>query len=222
MLDGVFKLEEGTAKDLSSDWVEKFVSTQADFIRATSQAYLGAFKDRLKYSRCPSTAPDVRRSGRLRKTPPGKRACPSGARHAAVTQYSLGPWRGGAVARRALPGTLRRSARCTWRWALGTGWDGAEDAEPILARHREGRENPSTTGKPVQFAVRQRPIEFGVGERGTDVEETASNRKTSCPPSSGRPYHPRHAWTWPHWSARYRACRFRVLRRAHRRPRGVP
>jgi hypothetical protein len=49
--------------------------------------------------------------------------------------------------------------------ALGTGWDGAEDAEPILARHREGRENPSTTGKPVQFAVRQRPIEFGVGER---------------------------------------------------------
>src|SRR6267142_776111 len=104
--------------------------------------------------------------------------------------------------------------------ALGSGWDGAEDAEPILARHREGRENPSTTGKPVQFAVRQRPIEFGVGERGTDVEETASNRKTSCPPSSGHPYHPRHAWTWPHWSARYRACRFRVLRRAHRRPRG--
>ena len=48
MLDGVFKLEEGTAKDLSSDWVEKFVPTQADFIRATSQAYLGAFKDRLK------------------------------------------------------------------------------------------------------------------------------------------------------------------------------
>jgi hypothetical protein len=39
------------------------------------------------------------------------------------------------------------------------------------------------------------------------VEETASNRKTSCPPNSGRPYHPRHAWTWPHWSARYRACR---------------
>jgi hypothetical protein len=39
--------------------------------------------------------------------------------------------------------------------ALGTGWDGAEDAEPILARHREGRENPSTTGKPVQIAVRQ-------------------------------------------------------------------
>ena len=37
MLDGVFKLEEGTAKDLSSDWVEKFVSTP-DFIRATSQA----------------------------------------------------------------------------------------------------------------------------------------------------------------------------------------
>jgi len=76
MLDGVLKLEEDTAKDLSSDWVEKFVSTQADFIRATSQAYLGAFKDRLKYSRCPSTAPDVRRSGRLRKTPPGKRAMP--------------------------------------------------------------------------------------------------------------------------------------------------
>ena len=48
MLDGVLKLEEDTAKDLSSDWVENFVSTQADFIRATSQAYLGAFKDRLK------------------------------------------------------------------------------------------------------------------------------------------------------------------------------
>ena len=48
----------------------------------------------------------------------------------------------------------------------------------------------------------QRPIEFGVGERGTDVEETASNRKTSSPPNSGRPYHPRHASTWPHWSAR--------------------
>jgi hypothetical protein len=48
MLDGVLKLEEDTAKDLSSDWVEKLVSTQADFIRATSQAYLGAFKDRLK------------------------------------------------------------------------------------------------------------------------------------------------------------------------------
>jgi hypothetical protein len=48
MFDGVLKLEEDTAKDLKSDWVEKFVSTQADFIRNTSQAYLGAFKDRLK------------------------------------------------------------------------------------------------------------------------------------------------------------------------------
>ena len=48
MLDGVLKLEEDTAKDLSSDWVENLVSTQADFIRNTSQAYLGAFKDRLK------------------------------------------------------------------------------------------------------------------------------------------------------------------------------
>jgi hypothetical protein len=48
MLDGVLKLEEDTAKDLGSDWVEKLVSTQADFIRNTSQAYLGAFKDRLK------------------------------------------------------------------------------------------------------------------------------------------------------------------------------
>ena len=48
MLDGVLKLEEDTAKDLGSDWVEKLVSTQADFIRSTSQAYLGAFKDRLK------------------------------------------------------------------------------------------------------------------------------------------------------------------------------
>ena len=48
MLAGVLKLEEDTAKDLGSDWVEKLVSTQADFIRNTSQAYLGAFKDRLK------------------------------------------------------------------------------------------------------------------------------------------------------------------------------
>ena len=48
MLNGVLKLEEDTAKELSSDWVEKLVSTQTDFIRETSQAYLGAFKDRLK------------------------------------------------------------------------------------------------------------------------------------------------------------------------------
>ena len=48
MLNGVLKLEEDTAKDLSSDWVEKFVSTQADLIRQTSEAYLGALKDRLK------------------------------------------------------------------------------------------------------------------------------------------------------------------------------
>ena len=48
MLDGVLKLEEDTAKDLGSDWVEKLVSTQADFIRNTSHAFLGAFKDRLK------------------------------------------------------------------------------------------------------------------------------------------------------------------------------
>ena len=48
MLNGVLKLEEDTAKELSSDWVEKFVSTQADLIRQTSQAYLGALKDRLK------------------------------------------------------------------------------------------------------------------------------------------------------------------------------
>lgn len=48
MLNGVLKLEEDTAKDLSSDWVEKLVSTQADLVRETSQAYLGAIKDRLK------------------------------------------------------------------------------------------------------------------------------------------------------------------------------
>ena len=48
MLNGVLKLEEDTAKDLSSDWVEKLVSTQADLIRQTSEAYLGALKDRLK------------------------------------------------------------------------------------------------------------------------------------------------------------------------------
>ena len=48
MLDGVLKLEEDTAKDLGSDWVEKLVSTQADFIRDTSQAYLSALRDRLK------------------------------------------------------------------------------------------------------------------------------------------------------------------------------
>ena len=48
MLNGVLKLEEDTAKVLSSVWVEKFVSTQADLIRQTSEAYLGALKDRLK------------------------------------------------------------------------------------------------------------------------------------------------------------------------------
>jgi len=48
MLDGVLKLEEDTAKDLGSDWVEKLVSTQADFIRNASQAYLSTLKDRLK------------------------------------------------------------------------------------------------------------------------------------------------------------------------------
>ena len=48
MLDGVLKLEEDTASDLGSDWIEKLVSTQADFIRDTSQAYFSAIKDRLK------------------------------------------------------------------------------------------------------------------------------------------------------------------------------
>ena len=48
MLDGVLKLEEDTAKDLGFDWVETLVSTQADFIRNASQAYLSALKDRLK------------------------------------------------------------------------------------------------------------------------------------------------------------------------------
>ena len=48
MLNGVLKLEEDTAKELGPDWVEKFVSTQADLMRETSQAYLGAVKDRLK------------------------------------------------------------------------------------------------------------------------------------------------------------------------------
>ena len=48
MLNGVLKLEEDTAKDLGPDWVETLVSTQADLMRETSQAYLGAVKDRLK------------------------------------------------------------------------------------------------------------------------------------------------------------------------------
>ena len=48
MLDTVLKLEEDTAKGLGSDWVEKLVSTQADFIRDTLRAYLSALKDRLK------------------------------------------------------------------------------------------------------------------------------------------------------------------------------
>ena len=48
MLDGVLKLEEDAAKDLGYDWVETLVSTQADFIRNASQAYLSALKDRLK------------------------------------------------------------------------------------------------------------------------------------------------------------------------------
>ena len=48
ILGGVLKLEEDAAKGLGSDWVEKLVSTQADFIRDTSQAYLSALRDRLK------------------------------------------------------------------------------------------------------------------------------------------------------------------------------
>ena len=48
MLNGVLKLEQDTAKELSSDWVETLVSTQADLMRETSQAYLGAVKARLK------------------------------------------------------------------------------------------------------------------------------------------------------------------------------
>ncbi len=48
MLNGVLKLEQDTAKELSIDWVETLVSTQADLIRQTSQAYLGAVKERLK------------------------------------------------------------------------------------------------------------------------------------------------------------------------------
>jgi hypothetical protein len=48
MLDAVLKLEEDRARDLGSDWIEKLVSTQAEFIRDTSQAYLSALKDRLK------------------------------------------------------------------------------------------------------------------------------------------------------------------------------
>ena len=48
MLNGVLKLEENTAKELAPDWVETLVSTQADLMRETSQAYLSAVKDRLK------------------------------------------------------------------------------------------------------------------------------------------------------------------------------
>jgi hypothetical protein len=48
MLDGVLKLEEDAAKGLGSDWVEKLVSTQADFTRDTLRAFLSALKDRLK------------------------------------------------------------------------------------------------------------------------------------------------------------------------------
>lgn len=48
MLNGVLKLEEDTAKGLNADWVETLVSTQADFMRETSKAFVGAVKDRLK------------------------------------------------------------------------------------------------------------------------------------------------------------------------------
>ena len=48
MLDGVLTLEEDAAKGLGSDWVEKLVSTQADFLRDTLRAFLSALKDRLK------------------------------------------------------------------------------------------------------------------------------------------------------------------------------
>jgi hypothetical protein len=40
--------EEDTAKELNADWVETLVSTQADLLRETSKAFLGAVKDRLK------------------------------------------------------------------------------------------------------------------------------------------------------------------------------
>jgi hypothetical protein len=48
MLNGVLKLEEDTAKELNADWVETLVSTQADFLRETSKAFIGTVKDRLK------------------------------------------------------------------------------------------------------------------------------------------------------------------------------
>jgi hypothetical protein len=48
VLKGVLKLEEETAKDLNSDWVSTFVSTQADAVREMSEAVLTAFRDRLK------------------------------------------------------------------------------------------------------------------------------------------------------------------------------
>lgn len=48
MLNSVLKLEEDTAKELNADWVETLVSTQADFMRETSKAFVGAVRDRLK------------------------------------------------------------------------------------------------------------------------------------------------------------------------------
>jgi hypothetical protein len=48
MLKVLLKLEEDAARDLGSDWVEKLVSAQADFIRDTSQTYLNVLRDRLR------------------------------------------------------------------------------------------------------------------------------------------------------------------------------
>src|SRR6185436_5789678 len=47
--------------------------------------------------------------------------------------------------------------------AVGPGREVAEYPVAVLARHRERRENPCRTRESVQPAVRQLPIQFGIG-----------------------------------------------------------
>jgi hypothetical protein len=57
-----------------------------------------------------------------------------------------------------LPRSILRRFAMVGAGALGTGWDGAENAEPILAEHRERRENPA--GLQTLSARRNRSAEL--------------------------------------------------------------
>ena len=47
--------------------------------------------------------------------------------------------------------------------AVGSGREVAEDPVAVIARHRECRENACRTGESVEAAMRQLPLEFGIG-----------------------------------------------------------